>query len=207
MFLYNRKAVNQSVNINGKIVKFVACKAEVDDEFGAEILKMGFPDIYEYGKQPDFQTPKEVKMKSEFKDREDWYQKEISRYKGMVESYKERLKTAEADASLWKAEYLKEHELRMQLLEAGKDTPEVQVQPEPEMPADDPKPEENGGTSEEASVEGEVNVEAEVEDLRKDLSSMKKEELIAFGQESGLDMAVVEGLTKKEIIEYILSEK
>lgn len=207
MILYNRKAVNQTVMLNGKPVKFVGCKAEVSDEFGVEVLKLGIPDIYEDGKQPNFETPKEVRMKSEFRDREDFYLREIQKYKNMVESYKTQLKTSQADAALWKAEYAKEHELRMQLLEAGKDAPEVQVPAAPEMPATDPKPEENGVTTEEAPAEGEVNVEAEVEELRKDLSSMKKDELIAFGQESGLDMTTVEGLTKKEIIEYILSEK
>lgn len=207
MILYNRKAVNQTVMLNGQPVKFVACKAVVADDFGTEVLKLGIPDLYEDGKQPALETPKEIRMKSEFKDREDFYLMEIQKYKNMVESYKTQLKTAQADAALWKTEYAKEHELRMQLLEAGKDAPEVQVPAASEMPAADPKPEENGGTTEEAPTEGGVNVEAEVEELRKDLSSMKKDELIAFGQESGLDMTAVEGLTKKEIIEYILSEK
>ena len=73
MILYNRKAVNQTVMLNGKPVKFVGCKAEVSDEFGTEVLKLGIPDLYEDGKQPAFETPKEVRMKSEFKDREDFY--------------------------------------------------------------------------------------------------------------------------------------
>ena len=207
MILYNRKAVNQTVILNGKPVKFVACKAVVDDDFGSEVLKLGIPDLYEDGKQPVVETSKEIRMKSEFKDREDFYLMEIQKYKNMVESYKAQLKTAQADAAVWKTEYAKEHELRMQLLEAGKDSTEVQVPEASEMPAADPKPEENGGTTEEAPAEGEVNVEAEVEDLRKDLSSMKKDELIAFGQESGLDMESVKELTKKEIVEYILSAK
>lgn len=205
MILYNRKAVNQTVMLNGKPVKFVACKAEVSDEFGTEVLKLGIPDIYEDGKQPAFETPKEVRMKSEFKDREDFYLREIQKYKNMVESYKVQLKTAQADAALWKAEYEKEHNLRIQLIEDGKAVAEAAAEAQAEMPANDPKPTENEGT--EAPVEGETNVESEVEDLRKELSSMKKDELIAFGQESGLDMESVKELTKKEIVEYILSAK
>ena len=205
MILYNRKAVNQTVMLNGQPVKFVACKAVVADDFGQEVLKLGIPDLYEDGKQPAFETPKEVRMKSEFKDREDFYLREIQKYKNMVESYKVQLKTAQADASLWKAEYEKEHNLRIQLIEDGKAVEEAAAEAQAEEPANEPKPTEN--EAHEASSGSEVAVESEVEDLRKDLSAMKKDELIAFGQESGLDMSSVEGLTKKEIVEYILSAK
>lgn len=205
MILYNRKAVNQTVMLNGQPVKFVACKAVVADDFGQEVLKLGIPDIYEDGKQPAFETPKEVRMKSEFKDREDFYLREIQKYKNMVESYKVQLKTAQADASLWKAEYEKEHNLRIQLIEDGKAVVEAAAEAQAKEPANDPKPTEN--EVHEAPSGSEAAVESEVEDLRKDLSAMKKDELIAFGQESGLDMSSVEGLTKKEIVEYILSAK
>lgn len=205
MILYNRKAVNQTVMLNGQPVKFVACKAVVADDFGQEVLKLGIPDIYEDGKQPAFETPKEVRMKSEFKDREDFYLREIQKYKNMVESYKVQLKTAQADASLWKAEYEKEHNLRIQLIEDGKAVAEAAAGAKAKEPANDSKPTEN--EAHEAPSGSEVAVESEVEDLRKELSSMKKDELIAFGQESGLDMSSVEGLTKKEIVEYILSAK
>ena len=205
MILYNRKAVNQTVMLNGQPVKFVACKAVVADDFGTEVLKLGIPDLYEDGKQPALETPKEIRMKSEFKDREDFYLMEIQKYKNMVESYKTQLKTAQADAALWKAEYEKEHNLRIQLIEDGKAVAEATAKAQAEMPAADPKPTENEGT--EAPMKGGENVESEIEDLRKDLSSMKKDELIAFGQESGLDMESVKELTKKEIVEYILSAK
>lgn len=205
MILYNRKAVNQTVMLNGQPVKFVACKAVVADDFGQEVLKLGIPDIYEDGKQPAFETPKEVRMKSEFKDREDFYLREIQKYKNMVESYKVQLKTAQADASLWKAEYEKEHNLRIQLIEDSKAVAEAAAEVQAKESSNDPKPTEN--ESHEAASEAQATVESEVEDLRKELSSMKKDELIAFGQESGLDMSSVEGLTKKEIVEYILSAK
>lgn len=205
MILYNRKAVNQTVMLNGQPVKFVACKAVVADDFGQEVLKLGIPDLYEDGKQPAFETPKEVRMKSEFKDREDFYLREIQKYKNMVESYKVQLKTAQADASLWKAEYEKEHNLRIQLIEDDKAVAEAAAEAQAKEPANEPKPTEN--EAHEAPSGSEVAVESEVEDLRKELSAMKKDELIAFGQESGLDMSSVEGLTKKEIVEYILSAK
>ena len=123
----------------------------------------------------------------------------------MVESYKVQLKTAQADSALWKAEYEKEHNLRIQLIEDGKAVAEAAAEAQAEMPANDPIPTKEEAP--EAPAEGETSVENEVEDLRKKLSSMKKDELIALGQESGLGMASVEGLTKKEIVEYILSAK
>lgn len=198
MILFNRKAVNQTVMLNGKAVKFVHCKAEVEDSFGQEVLKLGIPDIYEDGKQPAFETPREMRIKSEFQDKELFYQREIAKYKNMVESYKSQLKTAQADAALWRAEYEKEHNLRIQLIEDAQNVSEVAAEvaasSSPSAPDTAESKEENG-------------IDQEVEALRKELSSMKKDELIAFGKDSGLDMSPVEGLTKKEIVDYILSEK
>lgn len=213
MILFNRKAVNQAVNINGQVVKFVACKAEVDDKFGEEILKMGFPDIFEFGKQPEFETPKEVRIKSEFKDREEWYKRELTKLKATIDNYKEKLKVAEADVQLWKNEYAKEHELRIQLIEASKALPEANVpqaennlenEAKPEKEAEVPAESAGEATDEAPKAEG---VDFEIESLREELSALKKDELIKFGEESGLDMSSVQGLTKKEIVEYILSEK
>lgn len=198
MILYNRKAVNQTVMLNGKPVKFVACKAEVSDEFGIEVLKLGIPDIYEDGKQPAFETPREVRIKSEFQDKELFYQREIAKYKNMVESYKSQLKTAQADAALWRAEYEKEHNLRIQLIEDAQNVSEVAAEAAASSAPSD---------SDIAESKEENGIGQEVEALRKDLFAMKKDELIAFGKESGLDMLPVEGLTKKEIVDYILSEK
>ena len=198
MILYNRKAVNQTVMLNGKPVKFVACKAEVSDEFGIEVLKLGIPDIYEDGKQPAFETPREVRIKSEFQDKELFYQREIAKYKNMVESYKSQLKTAQADAALWRAEYEKEHNLRIQLIEDAQNVSEVAAEAAASSAPSD---------SDIAESKEENGIGQEVEALRKDLFAMKKDELIAFGKESGLDMSSVEGLTKKEIVDYILSEK
>ena len=41
MKLFNRKAGNKTINYNGKNVKFVNCVAEVEDDFGKEVLKLG----------------------------------------------------------------------------------------------------------------------------------------------------------------------
>lgn len=201
MILYNRKAINQSVNINGKVVKFVGCKAEVDDDFGAEILKMGIPDIYEFGKQPEIFSAREVKMKSEFSEREDWYRKEIEKYKNIVQTYKQKLEAVQADVTAWKNEFEKEHNLRMSLLEATQNLSSTDASDDSSTGS---KEAENAEST--TSKENAVN-ESEIEALRTELSAMKKDDLIKFGEDSGLDMSSVSNLTKKEIVDFILSEK
>ena len=77
--------------------------ATVDDAFGAEILKLGFPDLYEKGKEPAYQTPKEVALKSDFKDREAFYQKELARLTNVSEARAKKVKELEAEVKAWKA--------------------------------------------------------------------------------------------------------
>lgn len=181
MKLFNRKAGNKTINYNGKQVKFVNCVADVDDSFGKEILKLGIPDVYENGKQPAFHTPKEVQMKSDFKDKEEWYQKEIARLTNISTSYKKKIDELTQEVTNWKAEYEKEREARMKLAESMSN-PEA-LKPAEETP---------------------VMEEGEDEKLRKEFSSMKKDELIAFGQDSGVDMTSVADKTKAEIIDFLI---
>ena len=105
MKLFNRKAGNKTINYNGKNVKFVNCVAEVEDDFGKEVLKLGIPDLYEHGKQPVFETPKEVQMKSDFKDREEWYKKEIARLTNVNTANKKKIEELEQEVENWKNEY------------------------------------------------------------------------------------------------------
>lgn len=185
MKLFSKKAGNKTININGVNVKFTNCIAQVDDDFGAEVLKLGLPDMYEDGKQPLFETPKEIQMKTDFQDKEDWYQKEITRITISRDSYKRRVEELEVEVRNWKAEYEKERALRMKDVEASAAvTLEAPVS--------------------EAPVVDEEEVVDE-ESLRKELGGMKKEELLQFAVESGLDRAVLENLTKAEIIEAIIN--
>ena len=105
MKLFDRKAGNKTINYNGKNVKFVNCVAEVEDNFGKEVLKLGIPDLYEHGKQPVFETPKEVQMKSDFKDREEWYKKEIARLTNINTANKKKIEELEQEVENWKNEY------------------------------------------------------------------------------------------------------
>ena len=105
MKLFNRKAGNKTINYNGKNVKFVNCVADVEDDFGKEVLKLGIPDLYEHGKQPVFETPKEVQMKSDFKDREEWYKKEIARLTNVNTANKKKIEELEQEVENWKNEY------------------------------------------------------------------------------------------------------
>lgn len=205
MKLFNRKAGNKTINYNGKNVKFVNCVAEVEDDFGKEVLKLGIPDLYEHGKQPVFETPKEVQMKSDFNDREEWYKKEIARLTNINTSQKKKIEELEQEVVNWKGEYEKEHEARLKLAEGIIPAPETVTPPAPENPVEDPA----ATTGDENPAEGDggetLTPEQEEETLRKELSGMKKDELIAFGTESGFDMAAIAEKTKAEIIEFLVA--
>lgn len=205
MKLFNRKAGNKVININGTNVKFVNCVAEVEDEFGKEALKLGLPNLYEHGKQPVFETPKEVQMKSDFNDREEWYKKELARLTNINTSQKKKIEELEQEVVNWKGEYEKEHEARLKLAEGIIPAAETVTPPAPENPA----AEAAATTGDENPAEGDggetLTPEQEEEALRKELSGMKKDELIAFGTESGFDMAAIAEKTKAEIIEFLVA--
>ena len=212
MKLFDKKIGNQIVNFNGKKVVFVNSVAEVDDAFGAEILKMGFPDIYEFGKQPVYETPKEVQMKTDFSEKEEWYKGECSRLRNIAASRKKQVEDLEAEVKLWKEEYEKEKAARLALVEnlskEDKSTSEAleevgsthETSDEVEL-----NQSENDEQSSEEEVKGE-NVSGETSDeaLREELASLKKDELLAFAKDNGLEVDGLDKRTKAEIIEYIV---
>lgn len=193
MKLYSRKTGTKVVNINGQKVQFVNGVAEVEDDFGAEVLKLGLPEMYEYGKQPAFVTPKEVQMKSDFKDREDWYKRELERITNVKEAREAEVKKLKTEVGMWKQEYQKEHDLRVAL--ASGTAPEAKAEAIPSV-------------QEEKSLENqkeETTATQEDSDLKAELEKMKKDELIKFGEESGFDMSEIKNQTKAEIVEFLLN--
>ena len=193
MKLYSRKTGTKVVNINGQKVQFVNGVAEVEDDFGAEVLKLGLPEMYEYGKQPAFVTPKEVQMKSDFKDREDWYKRELERITNVKEAREAEVKKLKTEVEMWKQEYQKEHDLRVAL--ASGTAPEAKAEAIPSV-------------QEEKSLENpkeETTATQEDSDLRIELEKMKKDEQIKFGEESGFDMSEIKTQTKAEIVEFLLN--
>ena len=193
MKLYSRKTGTKVVNINGQKVQFVNGVAEVEDDFGAEVLKLGLPEMYEYGKQPAFVTPKEVQMKSDFKDREDWYKRELERITNVKEAREAEVKKLKTEVEMWKQEYQKEHDLRVAL--ASGIAPEAKAEAIPSV-------------QEEKSLENpkeETTATQEDSDLKAELEKMKKDELIKFGEESGFDMSEIKNQTKAEIVEFLLN--
>lgn len=193
MKLYSRKTGTKVVNINGQKVQFVNGVAEVEDDFGAEVLKLGLPEMYEYGKQPAFVTPKEVQMKSDFKDREDWYKRELERITNVKEAREAEVKKLKTEVEMWKQEYQKEHDLRVAL--ASGTAPEAKAEAIPSV-------------QEEKSLENpkeEPTATQEDSDLKAELEKMKKDELIKFGEESGFDMSEIKNQTKAEIVEFLLN--
>lgn len=212
MKLFDKKIGNQIVNFNGKKVAFVNSVAEVDDAFGAEILKMGFPDIYEFGKQPVYETPKEIQMKTDFSEKEEWYKGECSRLRNIADSRKKQVEDLEAEVKLWKEEYEKEKAARLAFVEnlskEDKSTSEAfeevgsthETSDEVEL-----NQSENDEQGSEEEVKGE-NVSGETSDeaLREELASLKKDELLAFAKDNGLEVDGLDKRTKAEIIEYIV---
>lgn len=190
MKIFSKKAKTSLVNYGGEIVKFENCVAEVSDELGKKILEGGYADVYEYGKQPVFQTPKEIQMKSDFKEKEDWYQKEISRLTNIANARKSEVESLKVEVATWKEEYEKEHQARLAILER------IGISEGETL-------EEKKETSEGVVEEKESDKKA-IEEIQKELQSLKKEELISFGEEMNLDMSSIKDKTKSEIIDYIL---
>lgn len=208
MKLFDKKIGNQTVNFNGRKVTFVNSVAEVDDAFGVEILKMGFPDLYEFGKQPVYETPKEIQMKTDFSEKEEWYKGECSRLRNIADSRKKQVEDLEAEVKLWKEEYEKEKSARLALIEnLSKDSEVIPDKPE-DTESEQPKNDEheddaNMEHSESGEHENDGSATAD-DDLRDELSSLKKDELIAFAEGNGLVIEDPSKMTKAEIIEYIV---
>lgn len=202
MKLFDKKIGNQTVNFNGRKVTFVNSVAEVDDSFGAEILKMGFADLYELGKQPVYETPKEIQMKTDFSEKEEWYKGECARLRNIADSRKKQVEDLESEVKLWKEEYEKEKAARLALVEnlsrATESAPEVPDETEPEQPKND----EQGG--EEEVADEAAPEETSDEALREELASLKKDELLVFAKDNGLEVDGLEKRTKAEIIEFIV---
>lgn len=195
MKLYNSKIGTQTINISGHLVKFVNSIAEVDDALGAEILELGLPDLYENGKQPVYETPKEIRMKTDFAEKEQWYMGECERLKNIAEARKEKINELEAEVALWKSEFQKEHDARIALAESLSGSERPQVEGTQEQAPAAPENEEMEGDQNEAPTE---------EELREELKDMKKDELIKVAVESGLDEAEMKELKKAEIIDKIV---
>lgn len=202
MKLFDKKIGNQTVNFNGRKVTFVNSVAEVDDSFGAEILKMGFADLYELGKQPVYETPKEIQMKTDFSEKEEWYKGECSRLRNIADSRKKQVEDLESEVKLWKEEYEKEKAARLALVEnlsrATESAPEVPEETEPEQPKNDEQ-----GNEEEVAGEAALE-ETSDEALREELASLKKDELLVFAKDNGLETDGLEKRTKADIIEFIV---
>lgn len=188
MKLFNAKIGTQTINVNGTLVRFVNCIAEVDDALGAEVLGMGLPDLYEYGKQPVYETPREIRMQSDFAEKETWYQEECARLKNIAATRKERIKELEMEIDTWKKEYEKERAARVALAE-NMTAMQQEIAEHPVV--------------EEAEVDTTAAPPTE-DEIRMELAPLKKNELIDFAVKSGFTADEVAGRTKTEIIDMIV---
>lgn len=187
MKLFNAKIGTQTINVNGTLVRFVNCIAEVDDALGAEVLGMGFPDLYEYGKQPVYETPREIRMQSDFAEKETWYQEECARLKNIAATRKERIKELEMEIDTWKKEYEKERAARVALAE----NMTAMQQEIAEHPVEE-------------AAEDTTAAPPTEDEIRMELAPLKKNELIDFAVKSGFTADEVADRTKTEIIDMIV---
>lgn len=203
MKLFYSKIGSRTININGENVKFVNCIAEVAEDFGAEALKLGLPGLYEDGKQPAFETPKEVQMMSDFKDKEDFYQGEIARLKGIVDAKDQKIKGLEVELQNWKDEYNKEHAAFVKFVD---DTSKGIIEaPKTYAPEQVPEKVEDAPVGPNSAEKPEEGVPTDEGELRKELSEMKKEDLVSFAEkECGIDPAELKGFKKDAIIDRII---
>lgn len=183
MKLFYSKIGSQVVNINGKRVKFENCIAEVEEDFGKEVLQLGLPGMYEDGKQPVFQTSREVQLQASAADREEFLKKECGRLTNIKTALEKQLKEARAEIEVWKNEYQKEHDMRVKQI--GSDGTATNAQPKPEEPQKEL---------------------TEEEKLRAELELMTKEQIKTFATEAAIDMASVLNGTKKEMINFIIEQ-
>ena len=151
-------------------------------------------------------------MKTDFSEKEEWYKGECSRLRNIADSRKKQVEDLEAEVKLWKEEYEKEKAARLALVEnlskEDKSTSEAleevgsthETSDEVEL-----NQSENDEQSSEEEVKGE-NVSGETSDeaLREELASLKKDELLAFAKDNGLEVDGLDKRTKAEIIEYIV---
>lgn len=183
MKLFYHGAGTRVVVINGEKVKFVNCIAEVEDKFGEDALKLGLPNLFEEGKQPAFQTPREVALQSDAKDREDFYKKELERLTNIKTALEEQVKQMQKDVAAWKAEYQKEHDLRVKEVGTGgvqQNAPVVTEQPAPEL--------------------------TEEEKLRAELELMTKVQIMDFAKEAAIDMTSIAAGKKQDMIDFIIEQ-
>lgn len=194
MKIYNKQIHNATINVCGQIVRFVNCVAEVSDELGEEILSLGIPDFYENGKQPAYETPKEIEMKADFSEKEAFYQNEIVRFKNQAEAYKQKSKELEVELKNWKELYEELQNKNMELVKALNMYGEAVHDPTPLSPVIEAKSAEN---PEEKPASSE-------EDLRSELEDMTKADILKTAAESGVDIAPVKDAKKSEIIDYFI---
>lgn len=203
MKLFYRKLRNGLIRMGGCNVKFVNNVAEVSDTDGANILALKLPGLYEDGKQPVFETPKEIKMQADFSVKEAWYKGEIERLINTNESRKTRIKELEVEVANWKAEYAKMKEQNAKLLKDFADQPEAE-QPAPEaepapQPEAEPVPEAEQPVAE-AQPADETN-----DEIFDELMAMTKGEMLNWAATNNVDIPkAIQKKAKAEIAKYIV---
>lgn len=186
MKLESNKYNGRTISIFGEEITFKAGVAEVSDELGERILASNFPNIYAEGKTPVAKSKNEMLLEGELTAREQIAKEEINRLKSINLTAEKKIVALQQEITSWK-----------EIVE------KMKVYTDPSTLKDimngnvEDKPAENG--------------EPTPEEIRKELSGKKKDELVAMAKELEFtDEQLMEDgklKTKDAIIELLMSAR
>lgn len=186
MKLESNKYNGRTISIFGEEITFKAGVAEVSDELGERILASNFPNIYAEGKTPVAKSKNEMLLEGELTAREQIAKEEINRLKSINLTAEKKIVALQQEITSWK-----------EIVE------KMKVYTDPSTLKDimngnvEDKPAENG--------------EPTPEEIRKELSEKKKDELVAMAKELEFtDEQLMEDgklKTKDAIIELLMSAR
>lgn len=184
----SRKYFNQRLCLNSGVIEFKSGVAHIEDEQFEEIISRKLPNIYEEGKEPEYRTKIEEKLREEVKEGNQEFLDEIKRLKNVIHAQEVELGKKDNEIATWK-----------KIVDDMKTAAASNVQ---NILTQEPVKEEV--KQEEKSEEGDILAE-----FRKELEAKKKEEIEAFAKsEDGGSFTDedLKGKTKSAIIEMILEK-
>ena len=180
----------QSIRIFDKIITFnLEGIAEVNDDLGEKVVETGLP-VYKEGEVPSKKSKAEIELEKELEKRVQSYRVENDSLRIQVNGLNAKIQRLSEELKLWK-----------DACESLKKDPT----------ADLPKEKTTGDNTKKTSEDGENDPVKADDEIRKQLESKDKEELVELARQLGFtdDDLVVRGQVrrKEHIIDLLLSVK
>lgn len=191
---------NMNLKFNGKMIAFKNGQAEISEELYDEIVKSGFPNIFQEGANPKVKTEERKEYDNALQALNEEYMLEIDRLKGIVETKNQEISEWKEQVRVWKELYKTDTEkLKAQLSKVQVNTVIPQESPVVNEPAKEIK-------NEEASESAEI-LEDEEKAVRADLEAMKLTELQTLALKEGVEEDKVKKAgSKKNLIDLIMGK-